>query len=102
MQAETGQRGIGYGPAVFSAAVIAVMVYLTFAAVQGEYGLFRLFQVEGQERQLARVLVELSAERERLANLTGRLSTGALDADLLEERARAVLGLVHRDEIVIR
>jgi cell division protein FtsB len=99
---ETGQRGIGYGAAVFSVAVIAIMVYLTFAAVQGEYGLIRLFQVEGQERQLSMELDELGAERNRLANLTERLASDALDLDLLEERARAVLGLVHRDEIVIR
>lgn len=99
---EAGQRGIGYGAAVFSVAVIAIMVYLTYAAVQGEYGLIRLFQVEGQERKLTMTLEELTAERSRLANLTGRLSPEALDLDLLEERARAVLGLIHPDEILIR
>jgi cell division protein FtsB len=83
-------------------AVIALTCYLTFAAVQGEFGLFRLFQVEGQEQALAEELAELSRERAALANLTGRLFGDHLDLDLLEERARQVLGLVHRDEIVIR
>jgi cell division protein FtsB len=102
MGGDPGQRGIGYGAAVFSVAVIALTCYLTFAAVQGEFGLFRLFQVEGQEQALAEELAELSRERAALANLTGRLSGDGLDLDLLEERARRVLGLVHRDEIVIR
>jgi cell division protein FtsB len=31
-----------------------------------------------------------------------RLATDTLDLDLLDERARAVLGLGHPDEIVIR
>lgn len=99
---QTSQRGSGYGATVFAIAVIALMTYLTYAAVQGEYGLIRLFQVEGEERQLALTLEEVSAERERLANATERLSSDALDLDLLEERARAVLGLVHRDEILVR
>ena len=102
MHPDHNHRGIGYGAAIFSVAVIALMCYLTFAAVQGDYGLFRLFQVQGQEQKLTGVLAELVAERDRLANLTGRLSAERLDLDLLEERARAVLGLVHRNEIVIR
>ena len=96
------RRAVGYGAAIFSVAVIAITTYLTYAAVQGEFGLFRLFQVESQEQKLAETLATLSAERERLENLTERLSSDSLDPDMLEERARAVLGLVHRDEILIR
>jgi cell division protein FtsB len=78
------------------------MGYLLFAAVQGEYGLVRLFQVEGIERQLSGDLHSLRRERLMLENLSGRLSSGAVDLELLDERARAVLGLIHEDEIVIR
>jgi cell division protein FtsB len=99
---EADRGGIGYGAAMFSVAVIALMTYLTFAAVQGEFGLFRLIQVQGQEEQLTQLLDRLEAERAVIANRTRRLSADHLDLDLLDERARHVLGLVHPDEIVIR
>ena len=38
----------------------------------------------------------------KMANLTHRLSDDFLDLDLLDERAREVLGTVRPDEIVIR
>ena len=37
-----------------------------------------------------------------MRNLTRRLSDDYLDLDLLDERARDVLGLVRADELIIR
>ena len=82
--------------------VIALMGYLTFAALQGEHGLFRLFQIEAQEKRLAAELATLRADAEAIANKTRRLSTETLDLDLLDEQARKVLGLGRPDEILIR
>ena len=92
----------GYGGAVFAIMVIAVMSYLTFAALQGEHGLFRLFQIQAQEPRLRDELAAVQAERSALANKTLRLSTDYLDLDLLDEQARKVLGLGRPDEILIR
>ena len=44
----------------------------------------------------------LRAEVDRMKNLTRRLSNEYLDMDLLDERARDVLGYARPDEIVIR
>jgi cell division protein FtsB len=96
------QRRGGYGGAVFSVIVISLMAYLTFAAVQGDYGLFRLLQVEAKEAQLREELERLEARRAEIANRTLRLSVEHLDLDLLDERARSVLGLGRADEIMIR
>ena len=52
MYPESEPRRGGFGGAVFAVIVIALMCYLTFAALQGEHGLFRLFQVEAQEKRL--------------------------------------------------
>ena len=41
-------------------------------------------------------------ERRALANLVGRLDERNLDLDLLDERARTILGYVRREELVIR
>jgi cell division protein FtsB len=92
----------GFGAPVFAIVVLALMGYLTFAALQGEHGLFRLLQVEAEEVRLRGELAGLQAERAEIANLTRRLSVGSLDLDLLDERARHVLGLARADEILIR
>ena len=84
----------------FSGAVLFVL-YFTFAAVQGEYGLFRRAEIDAHARDLQSDLDVLQIEVARMENLTRRLSDGYLDLDLLDERARDVLGMVRADEIVI-
>ena len=95
-------RRSGVGGAIYAVATIALMAYLTYAALQGEHGLFRLIQIEAQERRLAAELATLVAERETVENLTRRLSSDGLDLELLDERARRVLGLGRPDEVLIR
>lgn len=99
---ETEPKRGAFGGAVFSVMVIALMGYLTYAALQGEHGLFRLFQIEAQEKRLLAELETLRAERETIANKTRRLSGDTLDLDLLDEAARRTLGLGRPDEILIR
>lgn len=91
-----------FAGAVFAVVAVALMGYLAFAALQGEHGLFRLFQIEAQEKRLQAELEALRAERATLENKTRRLSTETLDLDLLDERARKTLGLGRPDEILIR
>ncbi|MCY4178970.1 MAG: septum formation initiator family protein [Litoreibacter sp.] len=76
--------------------------YFTFAAVQGDYGLFRRVQVEAEINDLRLELDALEAEVAEMRNKTRRLSDGFLDLDLLDAQAREVLGLMRADEIIIR
>lgn len=76
--------------------------YFTFAAVQGDFGLFRRMQIQAQERGLAVELAQLETDVAIMQNKTRRLSDNYLDLDLLDERARKVLGLARGDELVIR
>jgi cell division protein FtsB len=99
---ESEPRRGSFGGAVYSIVVIALMCYLTFAALQGEHGLFSLFQVQAQEGRLRAELTRLQAERAEVANRTQRLSSEHLDLDLLDEQARKVLGLGRPDEIIFR
>ena len=77
-------------------------LYFIFAAVQGDYGVFRRAAVMAEGRDLATELAGLETEVARLENLTRRLSDAYLDLDLLDEQARDILGYVRADEIVIR
>nr|WP_174829342.1 MULTISPECIES: septum formation initiator family protein [unclassified Ruegeria] len=77
-------------------------VYFTFAAVQGDYGLFRRVEIAAERDALSQDLEKLNAQIAELENLTRRLSDTYLDLDLLDQQARSVLGMIRADEIVIR
>ena len=76
--------------------------YFTFAAVQGDYGIFRRVQIKAQVAELTAERDQLALELGRMQNLTLRLSDNYLDIDLLDERVRDVLGYMRADEVVIR
>lgn len=77
-------------------------VYFTFAAVQGDYGVFRQVEIAAEAEDLQAEKDRLSAELAAIQNRTKRLSDEYLDLDLLDEQARSVLGYVRLDEIAIR
>lgn len=76
--------------------------YFTFAAVQGDYGVFRRVQIGAEAEDLRAEKAKLEAELAQMTNLTRRLSDDYLDISLLDERARDVLGYMRADEILIR
>lgn len=92
----------GFGDFIFFALAFGLSVYFTFAAVQGNFGLFARVEIAAERDALTRDLAALSAEIATMENLTQRLSDNFLDLDLLDQQARDVLGLLRADEIVIR
>ena len=84
------------------AVALALGLYFTFAAVQGDYGLFRRAEILGDADKLQRELDTLKIEVARMENLTRRMSDDYLDLDLLDQQARDVLGQVRPDEIIIQ
>ena len=81
---------------------LALGLYFTFAAVQGDYGRFRRAEILGDADKLQRELDTLKVEVARMENLTRRMSDDYLDLDLLDQQARDVLGQVRPDEIIIQ
>ncbi|MBU2982659.1 septum formation initiator family protein [Lentibacter algarum] len=93
--------GMPIGTLIFFALAFCLSLYFVFAAIQGDYGLFRRAEIEAEHLALTRELNTLQARVDRMQNLTHRLSDDYLDVDLLDERARDILGYVRADEIVI-
>lgn len=91
-----------WGALAFFAFCFSAGAYFTFAAVQGDYGLFRRVEINAEAQALADELADLTARVARMENLTRRLSDDYLDLDLLDSQARDVLGMIRADEIVIR
>lgn len=90
------------GSIFYFALAASVGIYFVFAAVQGDYGVFRQAQISGEVEDLTVERDLLLVELAGLQNLTHRMSDSYLDIDLLDEQVRDVLGYVRSDEIVIR
>jgi len=93
---------LGLAPLLIFTVLFSMGAYFTFAAVQGDYGIFRRVQVEAEIKTLRTELDDLEIEVAALRNKTRRLSDTYLDLDLLDTQARAVLGLMRSDEILLR
>lgn len=80
---------------------LAACGYFVWHAIHGERGLIareeRLQQIAEATAERERVQTELAAMERRVMGLRG----DRLDRDQLEERARQLLNMVGRDEIVI-
>ncbi|TFL18581.1 FtsB family cell division protein [Jannaschia formosa] len=95
-------RRIAPGPGlILPVALLGFALYFIFAAVQGEYGALRRVELEAERQTLEAELALLTAQAQRMADRTTRLSDDFLDLDLLDERARAVLGVARTDEIIV-
>ena len=87
--------------AVFAIALM-LGLYFTFAAVQGDYGLFRRAEILSDAKKLEAELTVLKNEVDKMSNLTLRMSDEYLDLDLLDEQARDILGQIRSDEVIIQ
>jgi cell division protein FtsB len=90
------------GAAIYFMTTFTLGSYFTFAAVQGDYGVFRRVQIDAEATMLREERDRLKVELAAIENKTHRLSDEFLDIDLLDEQARNVLGMIRADEIVIR
>lgn len=94
------RRPRGYG-LILPLGLLIFAGYFILAAVQGEYGVLRRVELEAERDVLEAELALLEAEAERMRDRTRRLSDDYLDLDLLDERARMVLGVARADEIIV-
>lgn len=84
-----------------TASLVAFQGYLGYHVVTGAFGIESqremLEQIRILEARQAILQAEVDSYRHRIALLDPR----KLDPDLLTERARALLGLVHPDDILV-
>ena len=93
---------LSIGATVFLVLTVLVGLYFAYAAVQGPSGILRRIQIQAETEDLREARDLLQADVTRMQNLTRRLSDDYLDLDLLDERAREVLGLLRADEVLLR
>lgn len=86
-----------FGPMFFACAV----VYLAFHALNGERGIYALLKEQRKLEVLKTEVAKVSHEREDLEHRSHLLSDDSLDLDMLDERARSVLGMAEKNEVLL-
>ncbi|MDQ0468416.1 FtsB family cell division protein [Labrys wisconsinensis] len=79
----------------------ASIAYFGFHAVNGDHGIMAQRQYDDQKRDLSAQLADLRAKRTALERRVALLKNDALDPDVLEDKARNLLGMVHPNDVVV-
>jgi cell division protein FtsB len=80
---------------------VVAIAYFGFHYVQGERGLIAYLRLSEQVASAEQRLSAVRVERQQIEHRVNLLRPERLDRDLLEERARAILGYAHKNEIVL-
>ncbi|PWR03040.1 septum formation initiator precursor [Meridianimarinicoccus roseus] len=92
----------GFGFPVYVIVTLALSGYFAFAAIQGDLGVVTRVEAAAEYERLQINRDAIKQDVAALENKTRRLSDAYLDLDLLDERARDVLGMLRADDLVIR
>jgi len=95
---ELRRRARQIAPPVLGACLVA---YFAYHAVQGDRGIIAWLVLHQQIREAETVATAGAAERATLERRVALLGPAGPDPDLLDERARIMLGLAQGDELVI-
>jgi cell division protein FtsB len=100
MVVKTRARAILF-PIAFYLVLGVASGYLVWGASNGERGLKAKAGYDAEAAQLQFELKQAQAERERWRRRVDSMRSEAIDRDLLDEEARAVLDRVGKDDVVI-
>ena len=79
---------------------VACFSYFGFHSWHGAYGLDSAEALEIRRVELSGYLASLAERRQHLERKVQLLSDGAVEADMLDERARLLLNVAREDEVV--
>lgn len=80
---------------------ICATAYFIYHAIQGDRGLIALWHLRQELRQQESELAAISAERFVIEKRVTLLRPESLDPDMIEERARAVLNVGEKEDLII-
>ena len=79
----------------------ALIAYFGYHAVQGDRGLIAWWNLRYEIEKADYELASVTAEKRKLEHRVSLLRPESLDRDMLEERARAMLGVVAKDDLIV-
>lgn len=87
--------------AIIPVICLAAIAYFCYHAIEGKYGINAYTRLTLQIQETKAALSEVTADRKMLERRVGLLRQDGLDADMLEEQSRRVLGMQKDRELVI-
>ncbi len=95
-------RKAGWEFPIYVLVCLGLSGYFAFSAIQGPLGVVARVDIEANTARMTVTRDALAAHVDDLTNKTRRLSDRYLDLDLLDERARDLLGYMRVDDLAIR
>lgn len=86
---------------LFPALAVSFLGYFGYHAFHGSYGIVAKSRLEHDVQVLREQRDAIRADRQRFEHRIKLLRSGSLDPDMIDERARKTLNLMHPDEISI-
>src|SRR5687768_7622573 len=86
---------------IASSLAICLVAYFAYHLIQGSRGLLALRELEQTLGEYRQRIAELKEKQDRMIQKVHLLRPESLCTDLLEERAKAVLGYAHKNEQVV-
>ena len=81
--------------------LVFICIYFGFYTINGDRGLIHYMSLTRKLEYAKQVAEQYHNEKLQLEHKVKLLSSDSLDLDLLDERAKTVLNLMHDDEFVI-
>ena len=81
--------------------VATLMVYCVYHAFQGDRGLIAWWNLRFEIEMASLELSSITTEKQTLEHRVALLRPGSLDRDMLEERARLMLGSAAPDDLIV-
>lgn len=80
---------------------VSVFAYFAYHAVEGDRGLLAWIQLTKDVSTAQTELDKVTHVREVLEHQTDLMKSDSIDPDMLDERARSILGVVRKDDVII-
>ena len=88
--------------AVFNIIILVLLLYFTFHSIYGNRGVVAYFKLQAELESTHNKLDMLRAERLEIENRAKLLRPESLDIDMLDEKARNILGVSAPNEQVFK
>ena len=94
---------VGFNKKIFFNIIIFLaLVYFVFHSIYGSRGIIAYFTLQAELEGAHKKLELLRAERLEIENRANLLRPGSIDRDMLDEKARSVLGLSSPEEKIFK
>lgn len=86
---------------LFALVGLCLCLYFTYHAIAGNRSIIRMHSIHSQIETLSQIETEEIKQRQEWEKKVSMMRPGSIDKDLLEERARAVLGYKKPNEFTV-